>query len=92
MDDIPAEMFESFDQSNPNSYGTKLLMKLINKKEFSKNLVPRINSVSTVGDVSIVMNRDIIIPKSYSNFTDNVIKVTVRNKVNRHLRGRELAA
>ena len=65
-------------------------MKLINKKEYSKDLVPRINSVSSIGDVSIVMNRDIIVPKSYANFNDKVIKVTVKNKINRYIRGREL--
>ena len=66
-------------------------MKFINKKEYAKDLVPRINSVSSVGDVSIVMNRDILIPKSYANFNDKVIKVTVRNKLNRYLKGRELS-
>ncbi len=65
-------------------------MKLINKKEYSKDLVPRINSVSQVGEVSIVLNREIIIPRSYPNFTDNVMKITVMNKVNRYLKGRQL--
>ena len=88
-DDIPANVFENFDPSNPQSFGAQLLMKLINKKEYSKDLVPRINSVSSIGDVSIVMNRDIIVPKSYANFNDKVIKVTVKNKINRYIRGRE---
>ena len=88
LEDIPAEYFENFDPTNPNFFGALLLMKFINKKEFNKDLVPRINSISSVGDVSIVMNRDIIVPKSYPNFNDKVIKVTVKNKVNKYIKGR----
>ena len=62
--------FNNFDLSDPSSPAFQKLKSMIDKKNKAPNLVASIQSVSQNGQVTIEMSKDIIVPKSYSQFND----------------------
>jgi hypothetical protein len=50
-------------------------MKKIDTRNYDPELIPKISQVTKTGDVMIEMNKNIIVPKSFDKFNDQVLRV-----------------
>ncbi|CDW71357.1 ig family protein [Stylonychia lemnae] len=62
-----------------NSSQVQSLLRKINTKLYEPALKPEITSIDQLGEVTIKFNMDLLIPNSYQNFNENVIRIRIKS-------------